>query len=120
MVSPVLRSSTSFVVAFVLAVASAAAQSEPDGAVLFISAGCAGCHGERGEGGARTPRIAGNGFTFAPGNVVYQILEGGGPMPPFAARLSDAEIAAIVNFVRTELNPYADLVTAAFVRGLRD
>lgn len=93
---------------------------EPDGAALFVSVGCASCHGERGEGGARTPRIAGNGFTFAPGNVVYQILEGGGPMPPFAARLTDAEIAAIANFVRTELNPYADLVTAEFVRGLRD
>jgi mono/diheme cytochrome c family protein len=120
MALPVLRSSTSFVVAFVLAVVSAAAQPEPDGAALFVSAGCAGCHGERGEGGPRTPRIAGNGFTFAPGNVVYQILDGGGPMPPFAARLTDAEVAAIVNFVRAELNPYADLVTAAFVRGLRD
>lgn len=102
---------------------SARAQSvpapPPDGAALFRAAGCASCHGERGEGGARTPRIAGNGFTFAPGNVVYQILEGGGPMPPFA-RLSDNEIAAIANFVRTVLNPYTDRVTADFVRGLRD
>jgi hypothetical protein len=36
------------------------------------------------------------------------------------ARLSDAEIAAIVNFVRTELNPYGDLITADFVAGMRD
>jgi mono/diheme cytochrome c family protein len=41
-------------------------------------------------------------------------------MPPFAGRLTDAEIAAIVNFVRTDLNPYTDLVTVEFVRMLRN
>ncbi len=118
-----LRLSVGVVMAAAFVAPSANAQTipapPPDGAALFVSVGCASCHGDRGQGGARTPRIAGNGFTFAPGNVVYQILEGGGPMPPFA-RLSDEEIAAIANFVRTELNPYTDLITADFVRRLRD
>ena len=40
-------------------------------------------------------------------------------MPPFGGALDDTEIAAIVNFVRLEINDYTDLIDADFVAIIR-
>ncbi|MBO9651506.1 MAG: c-type cytochrome [Variovorax sp.] len=75
---------------------------------------CAWCHGERGEGvpGA-FPRLAGNrAVSLAnPANLVQIVRRGGYPpvtegnprpygMPPFGQFLDDAEIAAVLTYVR--------------------
>jgi mono/diheme cytochrome c family protein len=75
---------------------------------------CAQCHGERGEGVAGAyPRLAGNRAVTLPvtANLVQVTIHGayapataGHPrpfgMPPFALALSDADIAAVLTFVR--------------------
>jgi mono/diheme cytochrome c family protein len=75
---------------------------------------CAQCHGERGEGVAGAyPRLAGNrAVTLSvTANLVQVTIHGayapataGHPrpfgMPPFALALSDADIAAVLTFVR--------------------
>jgi mono/diheme cytochrome c family protein len=89
--------------------ASALATADALGATVY-AANCAGCHGQAGAG--RTPIIpplAGNDSVIAaqPTNVIGAVLGGLAPwhngpaMPSFAAGLSDTEIAALTNFVRT-------------------
>ena len=87
----------------------------PDGAGLYLSH-CAFCHGEQGRGiTAQIPALAGNGAITAGGpqnviNVVLQGLHAHGtyaPMPAVGAALSDAQIAAIANYVRTAWGNHA-------------
>jgi mono/diheme cytochrome c family protein len=104
-----------------VALTAAAAGSQPvgpDGAAVFAT-NCAPCHGPAGEGQQRNPRLVGSGVAAAPGNLAYQILEGSGAMPRFAALLDDDAIAAVVNFVRGTLNGATDLIDAPFVARLR-
>ncbi|HSV78222.1 MAG TPA: c-type cytochrome [Ramlibacter sp.] len=76
---------------------------------------CASCHGEQGRGvpGAY-PALAGNRSVTLPvtANLVQAVLNGGFPpatrgnprpygMPPFATVLSDADVAAVLTYVRT-------------------
>ena len=75
-----------------------------DGAAIF-GARCAGCHGGDGSGGIG-PRLAG-------GRVVQQfpdaadqiavVTNGRTAMPSFAAKLTEGEIAAVVEYTRTIL-----------------
>jgi mono/diheme cytochrome c family protein len=76
---------------------------------------CAQCHGESGQGVSRAyPALAGNRAVMLdpPANVVRMVQLGGFPpategnprpfgMPPFMTVLSDAEIAAVVTYIRT-------------------
>ena len=78
---------------------------------------CADCHGESGEGQAgRFPGLRGNRAVLhdAADNVVLAVLHGGyapvtagnpapAGMPPFALELTSAEIAAVVNWIRSDL-----------------
>ncbi|MEJ7932376.1 cytochrome c [Ramlibacter sp. AN1015] len=76
---------------------------------------CASCHGEQGQGvpGAY-PALAGNRAVTMhnTANLVQAVIYGGFPpategnprpfgMPPFALELSDADVAAVLSFVRT-------------------
>ncbi|MEY4711459.1 MAG: hypothetical protein RIS88_909 [Pseudomonadota bacterium] len=75
---------------------------------------CAQCHGDRGEGVAGAyPRLAGNRAVTLPitANLVQVTIHGAYPpattghprpygMPPFALVLSDADIAAVLTFIR--------------------
>jgi mono/diheme cytochrome c family protein len=75
---------------------------------------CAQCHGERGEGVARAyPALAGNRAVTLPNtsNLVQVVLHGGfapatrgNPrpygMPPYAVLLSDADVAAVLSYIR--------------------
>ncbi len=84
---------------------------------------CASCHGEHGEGISRTyPRLAGEPAT-ATSNAIRIVLNGGfAPaternarpysMPPFGSTLSDAEVAAVLSFIRSRWGNQHQLVAA--------
>lgn len=92
------------------------ARSEPDGAALFATVGCTGCHGMAGEGRRTAPVLAG--IPRAPRTVAVQMIDGGGMMPSFA-RLTDADIAAVANYVANILGGRAGSIDAATVATLR-
>lgn len=71
-----------------------------DGAGVFSGAGCAACHGANGEGGLG-PQLAGNADLANSALVVNQILFGGEIMPAFADVLTDDQIVAVSNYIRS-------------------
>jgi mono/diheme cytochrome c family protein len=94
---------------------------------------CAGCHGDDGRGvaGAYVP-LAGNPAVLMepPANPVQVVLGGafaptttGNPrpfgMPPFATELSDADIAAVLSYVRNSWGNRASAVRALDVNRYR-
>jgi mono/diheme cytochrome c family protein len=101
---------------------SAPVPAQPRGAVLpspdagrtIYERECADCHGKDGKGAAGAyPALAGNRAVMmnVPANVIRVVLSGGylpatrgNPrpfgMPPFAHVLNDADIAAVVSYVR--------------------
>ena len=51
---------------------------------------------------------------------VFVVTNGQKGMPPFGSMMSDEQIAAVVNYIRTNLgNEYADAVSAADVKAFR-
>ena len=101
----------------VMAVTNARAQAV-DGAEVFATVGCSACHGANGEGGIG-PALAGNADLANAALVINQILVGGGVMPPFA-QLTDDQIAAVANYVRTSWGNQAEvMVQAADVAAVR-
>jgi mono/diheme cytochrome c family protein len=93
-----------------------------DGAVLYRAI-CQGCHmpDARGAKGAgEYPALAANPKLAAAAFPATRVLAGWLGMPSFAANLSDDQIAAVVNYVRTHFdNHYTDMLTAADVARLR-
>jgi mono/diheme cytochrome c family protein len=66
------------------------------------------------------PALAGNAKLADAGYPIYMVLNGNGGMPWFNGALSDAQIADVVNYVRTHFgNDYKDRVTAAQVAALQ-
>lgn len=99
-----------------------------DGASLF-AASCASCHQASGKGlpGAFPP-LDSSGWVQAKPEVPVQILLHGisgeikvrgtaynSVMPPFGSSMSDAEIAAVVTYIRQSWSNQAEAVTADFV-----
>lgn len=94
---------------------------------------CADCHGADGRGQALAyPPLAGNGAltTPEPVNAIRIVLNGGfapatagNPrpygMPPYSPVLSDAEVAAVVTYVRSSWGNAAGAVTPAQVNRYR-
>ena len=95
---------------------------EKSGEDLFTNV-CRGCHMSDGKGatGAGTyPSLAGDSNLEASGYPVGIVVNGQRGMPPFGAMMSDDQIAAVVNYVRTHFgNGYRDTVTAEDVRAVR-
>jgi mono/diheme cytochrome c family protein len=95
---------------------------EMSGEELFANI-CRGCHMSDGKGAAGAgiyPSLAGNKNLEAGGYPVDIVVNGQRGMPPFGAMMSDDQIAAVVNYLRTHFgNNYQDVVTAADVRTLR-
>jgi mono/diheme cytochrome c family protein len=95
---------------------------QQDGAALYRDI-CQGCHMPNGKGAAGAgayPALAGNEKLGAAGYPVLVVMNGQKAMPGFAGMLSDAQIAAVVNYVRTHFgNHYRDAVTAADVKTAR-
>jgi mono/diheme cytochrome c family protein len=69
------------------------------GKQVFETAGCAGCHtlAAAGASGSIGPDLDKLKPTLA--TVEKQVTHGGGVMPSFAGKLSEAEIAAVAKFV---------------------
>jgi mono/diheme cytochrome c family protein len=84
---------------------------------------CQGCHmsDARGAAGAATyPSLAGNDKLAASGYPVSVVVNGQRGMPPVGAMMSDDQVAAVVNFLRSHFgNLYKDAVTAEDVRTVR-
>jgi mono/diheme cytochrome c family protein len=102
--------------------------SDPDhfpqqgGETLFRSI-CQGCHmpDARGATGAGTyPALAGNANLEAPGYPVTVVVHGRKGMPAFGDYLNDAQVAAVVNYVRSNFgNSFKDTVSADDVEAVR-
>src|ERR1700753_3916045 len=76
---------------------------EHSGEELFANV-CRGCHMPDGKGatGAETyPSLAGNSNLASSGYPVGIVVNGQRGMPPFGAMMSDEQVAAVVNYVRT-------------------
>lgn len=95
---------------------------EQTGAALYANV-CQACHmaDGKGAGGAgRYPALAANEKLAAAGYPLTLVLHGQGAMPPVGRMMTDAQVADVVNYVRTHFgNNYADAVTPADVAGLR-
>ena len=95
---------------------------QTDGAALF-QAICQGCHmpNARGAVGAGSyPALAHDERLAAAGYPVITVLKGRKAMPPLASYLSDAQVAAVVNYVRTHFdNAYPDVVSQEMVANAR-
>ncbi|GAA5534337.1 cytochrome c [Deinococcus aluminii] len=69
------------------------------GQQVFTSAGCIGCHGAQGQGGAG-PKLAGDEKILKDPVYVHTIVtKGKGGMPAFGDKLSEEQIYAVANYV---------------------
>jgi mono/diheme cytochrome c family protein len=95
---------------------------EMSGEELFAHV-CRACHMSDGKGavGAGTyPSLAGNRNLEASGYPVDIVVNGRRGMPPFGTMMSDDQVAAVVNYLRTHFgNNYQDTVTTEDVRIVR-
>jgi mono/diheme cytochrome c family protein len=95
---------------------------EASGEALYRAI-CQGCHmaDARGATGAGTyPALAADAKLEAAGYAVLVVVQGQRAMPPFGYALSDEQIAAVVNYVRTHFgNGYKDEITVADVKAAR-
>jgi mono/diheme cytochrome c family protein len=96
--------------------------TEQSGEQLFANV-CQGCHMPDAKGaiGAGVyPSLAGNKNLEAGGYPAYVVVRGQRAMPPFGAMMSDDQVAAVVNYLRTHFgNDYKDAVTAEDVKVVR-
>lgn len=106
----------------------------PAHAAKLYEAKCAQCHGKQGEGvRAAMPALAGNPTVVSDqvNNLVLTVLYGGfapstaaNPkpygMPPFVLNLSDAELAALLTYVRNSWGNQAPAVTELDIHRLRN
>jgi mono/diheme cytochrome c family protein len=75
------------------------AGGEADGAAVFASAGCGGCHtlAAANSSGQTGPNL--DDLMPSEEQVEEQVRNGGGGMPAFGDELSDAEITAVAEYV---------------------
>jgi mono/diheme cytochrome c family protein len=93
--------------------------SETSGEELFANA-CQGCHMQDGggaTGAGNYPALAKDKSLEARAYPVYVVVRGQRAMPPIGSMMSDDQVVAVVNYVRTHFgNQYPDPVTAEDVR----
>jgi len=96
---------------------------QPDGESLYKNV-CAACHmpNATGASGALTvPALAKNDKLAVSGYPVTIVMNGHGGMPAFHDMMSDAQIAAVVTYVRTHFgNSYPDPVPVDEVKQVRE
>jgi mono/diheme cytochrome c family protein len=84
---------------------------------------CQGCHmaDARGASGAGSyPALAANPKLAEAGYVLSMVMNGHRGMPPFRGHFSNAQVADVINYVRSHFgNHYKDKVTEAAVQALR-
>lgn len=95
---------------------------EMSGDELFANV-CQGCHmhgGTGANGAGAYPALASNKNLEASGYPIELVVNGRRGMPPFGKMMTDDQIAAVVNYVRTHFgNNYPDMVTAGDVKAAR-
>jgi mono/diheme cytochrome c family protein len=95
---------------------------EMTGEELFANV-CQGCHmpDAAGATGAGVyPSLSANQNLEAGGYPITLIVKGRRGMPPFGDMMTDGQVAAVVNYVRTHFgNSYQDAVTAKDVSDVR-
>lgn len=104
-------------IVFMLLMASAA-PAAPDGASLYASS-CAACHGDKGAGGVGVPLSLPSFLDSVDDNFLTQTIRHGRPgrvMPAFAA-LSDAQVDAIVSYIRSWSGKPAPTYSTAIIKG---
>ena len=96
--------------------------TEATGEGLYANV-CQGCHmadGRGAVGAGAYPSLAGNGKLAAAGYPTLVVVQGLRGMPAVGRRMSDEQVAAVVNYVRTHFgNGYGDAVTTADVKAAR-
>lgn len=84
---------------------------------------CQGCHmpDAMGASGAGTyPSLAGNKTLESGSYPIYLVVNGRRGMPAFGDMMTDGQVAAVVNYLRTHFgNNYQDAVTAKDVQDAR-
>jgi cytochrome c6 len=77
------------------------AAGQTSGSAVFASAGCSGCHTLKAAGasGAIGPNL--DQLRPSAATVSAIVRSGGGAMPSFSGKLSDARIAAVATYVST-------------------
>lgn len=83
---------------------------------------CAGCHmvdGKGAQGAGYYPPLANNSKMESKYYIISVTMNGLRGMPAFHSMMDDEQIAAVTQYVHSELNPYTDKVTAANVAQLR-
>jgi mono/diheme cytochrome c family protein len=96
--------------------------SATDGEKLYASV-CAACHMPNAMGGTGAgyyPALAKNDKLAASSYPVMMVMNGRGGMPSFRDNMTDAQIAAVVGYVRTHFgNSYSDPVSLDEVKQVR-
>ena len=96
--------------------------TQQDGETLYRSI-CAGCHMDDGRGAVGAgayPALARNAKLEAAGYPVLLVVNGRKAMPAFGPYLKDDQVAAVVNYVRSNFgNAYQDRVTPDDVKAAR-
>jgi mono/diheme cytochrome c family protein len=98
-----------------------AAHAQPDGQALFND-NCAACHQRTGLGvkGA-FPALAGDKLVQGPPDVLTAtVLVGRGGMPAFKSDLSDADLAAVLTYVRSAWGNKGSALKPGDVAAIRD
>lgn len=124
-------------VAAALALLASPALAQSDAAMLFANPSkltqtdgkdiynniCAGCHMPEGQGAVGAgmyPALANNENLESAGYPIYLIIHGQKGMPALGGVLDDAQIAAVVSYIRTNFgNSYAEEVTVQEVTDSR-
>jgi mono/diheme cytochrome c family protein len=83
---------------------------------------CAGCHMQKGEGAQGAgyyPPLANNSKMQSKYYIISIVINGLRGMPSFHSMMSDEQIAAVTQYVHSDLNNFTDTVTTANVAQLR-
>jgi len=113
--------------------ARAATNSTAQAGQKVYDANCSSCHGTDGAGRPSAfPPLAGNAMvTGSPEKVIAVVKDGltgpttvngkaySGAMPAWKGNLSDAQIAAVITYIRSSWGNKAGAVTEAQVRGVK-
>jgi mono/diheme cytochrome c family protein len=102
--------------------ASSSRFMQRDGEVIYRTV-CQGCHMAAAQGAVGAgayPALAHDPKLAVPGYAVLVVVNGSKGMPPFGALFDDAQVAAVVNYVRSHFgNSYPDTVSPDDVRSAR-
>ncbi|MBP3946091.1 c-type cytochrome [Psychrobacter sp. K31L] len=92
-----------------------------DGKKLYEDS-CAGCHMQKGEGARGAgyyPPLVDNTKMESKYYIISVVMNGLRGMPSFHSMMTDQQIAAVTQYVHSDLNNYTDTVTTANVTQLR-